>query len=305
MDLDRVLDKYPDIGKYNRYFGIYLAAVMREVDFPNGKAPFEEIARFDWLRGDDRDFFSDDMLTLFVKYSNDAVEQIRRIGTSKAFGTWVKAIERQSCENEERLQSLFDACLSINRSILVLRFDLGYSQLHCDAELLGNAGVSYDDVRKHREALRRFLKSDLRHRLPPGACKGIVFAIKLEYGLDKGYHFHVVVALNGKIVCKDGAIAEMICDEWRNEITEGRGGACNCNRRRYRRRGIGSIKRKEVEKLDILKKEVLPYITKVDFYGKMVKPEKHRVFWTSHPPAITANPMSGDRSPDGGDIDLE
>ena len=296
LDLDRIIDKYPDIGKFNRYFGIYYDAVMREVEFFNGAGQFATVARLDLLRGEDRNCFPDDILALHVKYSNEIVEQIRLDGNSDEFKNWRLAIERQPNENKERLWSLIKSCLSVNHHALVLRFDLGYGQYYCDPELSGARAVSYEEVREHRTALRRFLKRDLKGRLQPGACKGLVFAIKLEYGLDKGYHFHVMVLLNGDIVCRDGGITELICNYWRGEITGGRGGACNCNLRKYKRRGIGSIRYGQHDKLDILMKDVVPYITKVDYYGKMVKPDGHRTFWLSQPPKVGARPKGRKRA---------
>lgn len=302
IDLDRILDKYPDIGTFNRYFGVFCGAVMSEVQFAKGPVPFSTVARREWLNSRDRDFFPDDVLALIVKYANEAIEQIRINGNTEKFKWWLSEIERQPKENEARLLSLIDASLAVNHHILALRFDLGYSQFYCNAERSGEMAVSYREMREHRVTLRRFLKRELKDRLLPGACKGMVFAIKLEYGLDKGYHFHALVVLNGDVVCSDIGITEMICNQWKYAITKGKGGACNCNLRLYKRKGIGSIKHTDLEKLDTLRKEVAPYIAKVDFYGKMVKPNGHRTFWSSHPPKITANPKGRKRKRSAGDI---
>ncbi|WP_186190019.1 inovirus-type Gp2 protein [Burkholderia gladioli] len=295
MDLERIIDKYHGIGKFNRYFGIFYDAVMRDVPLANGSMPLATAARLEWLSFGDRDFFSDDVLELFVKYSNQAIERIRQEGSGEAFQDWLFRTQRQPSENEERLLSLIDACLSVNHHILVLRFDLGYSQFYCDRASAGEQTVSYEEMRGHRVALRRFLKRHLKNRLPPGACKGLALAIKMEFGLDKQHHFHVIVILNGNVIRKDVGITEMICNYWKSEITKGKGGACNCNQRTYQKRGIGSIRRGEHEKLKVLRETVVPYIVKADFYGKMVKPDSHRTFWSSHPPKIEAIPKGRKR----------
>lgn len=295
MDLDRIIDKYPNIGKFNRYFGIFYDAVMHEVEFGSGSTPLATAARFDWLNSRDRSFHSDHALALMVQYCNEAIEKIKREGNSEGFRDWLAEVERQPKANEGRLLSLVDACLSVNHHLLVLRFDLGYGQLYSDRELSGEMAVSYEEMREHRVALRRYLKRYLKGRLPPGACKGMAFSIKLEYGLDKGYHFHVIVILNGDVVGKDAGITEMICHQWKCAITMSKGGACNCNQRLYKRKGIGSIRYWETEKLGILRKVVVPYVTKVDFYGKMVKPDGHRTFWPSYPPKIEAKPRGRKR----------
>ncbi|HDR9149369.1 hypothetical protein WK24_01345 [Burkholderia vietnamiensis] len=299
IDLDRIIDKYPDIGKHNRYFGLFYDAVMCEVAFENATASLAKVARLEWLSFDDKNLLPDRALALFVDYSNEAIEQIRQEGNSDAFKDWQAAIERQPKENEGRLLSLIDAALSVNHHLLVLRFDLGYSQFYCDPELSGGMAVSYEEMREHRVALRRFLKRDLKKRLLPRACKGMVFAVKMEFGLDKTFHFHVIVILNGDVVCKDVLITEMICDQWNRVITTGKGGACNCNSKQYRLKGIGSVRRKDAEKLNILKTVVAPYITKPDYYSKMVKPDGHRTFWPSHPPQIEAKPKGRKRESEG------
>lgn len=295
MDLDRVTDKYPTIGKYNPYFGMFQRAVTREIKFESGSAPFNTFARERWLCFRDRDFWQDETLALFVDCLNDAVEQIRREGNSDAFRDWKKAFERQPNENEQTLWSLILACLNVNHHLSILRFDLGYAQYYCDPELSGALAITYDEVRRHRVALRRFLKQELKKRLRPGACKGMGFAIKGEYGLDKTYHFHVVVILNGDVVGEDISVTETICDQWRDTITNGKGGAYNCNKANYRECGIGSV-RYSSEKLRILRMKVVPYVTKPDFYIGMVKPEGHRSFWASHPPKIEAKRRGRRRS---------
>lgn len=301
IDLDRILDHYPDIGKFNRYFGIYHDAVTREVKFSRGLLPFASVIRLEWLPWRDRVDFPADTLTTIVRHANEAVEQIRQQGRSDEFRLWLTAIERQPAENEAGLLALINASLAVNHHILVLRFDLGYAQLYCDPDRSGAMAVSYDEMRRHRIAFRRYLKRDLRRQLPAGACRGMVFALKLEYGLDKGYHFHAIVVLNADVVCNDAVITGMICAHWKGAITHGRGGACNCNVRRYRRRGIGAIRYTDADKLEILRTEVVPYITKPDFYGRMVKPDGHRTFWTSHPPKAPASPKGRKRAGSSGE----
>lgn len=295
MDLDRATDKYPTIGKYNPYFGMFYRAVTREVEFVNGVAPFNTVAKGQWLCFCDRDFWPDETLALFVDCLNDAVDQIRREGNSDAFQDWKKAFERQPNENEQTLWSLILACLNVNHHLSILRFDLGYAQYYCDPELSGALAITYEEVRRHRAALRRFLKQELKKRLRPGACKGMGFAIKGEYGLDKTYHFHVIVILNGDVVGEDISVTETICDQWRGMITNGKGGAYNCNKANYKECGIGSVRYSD-EKLQILRTKVVPYITKPDFYIGMVKPEGHRSFWASHPPKIEAKRIGRKRS---------
>jgi hypothetical protein len=297
MDLFHILDKFPSIETYNRYFGIFCDAVSREIEFEEGRTPFIHFAKEEWLNCADWDRRSDSLLTRVVSHLNAVIDEIRREGRGESFNEWKSKLSRQPHDNEGTLWSLVLACLSANHHISVLRVDLGYAQYYCDRELSGETAVDYADVRAHRIALRRFLKQDLKKCVKdPRACKGMAFAIKMEFGLDKTYHFHVIVILNGDAVSHDASVAQAICNYWQDVITRGKGGAYNCNKATYEHPGIGSIRYHDDEKLRILETVVVPYITKADYYVCMTKPEGHRSFWMSHPPKIEAKRRGRKRS---------
>lgn len=298
MDLDRVLDAYPSIGQFNRYFDLFRKAVTREIRLTNGSAPFVEVANDEWLNSGDWKVSATNTLIQYVQPLNDVVDEIRRKGNSQAFRDWIEKLERQPASNRDALWSLVLACLNVNHHLSVLRFDLGYAKYYCDPELSGANAVTYEDVRGHRRVLRRFLKRDLSKMLPAGACKGMGFAIKLEFGLDKTFHFHVIVILNGDVICQHAVITEMICHYWNETITRGMGGSYSCFRSSYVKEGIGSVRYsdEDEEKLRILEEEVVPYVTKADFYIDMVKGDGHRSFWKSQPPKIEAKRRGRKRS---------
>lgn len=112
------------------------------------------------------------------------------------------------------------------------------------------------------------------------------YALKLEYGLDKTYHYHVLVLLNGDVVREASTISKLIGEYWKKQITEGKGGAYNCNAATYKESGIGSVKYYDSEKRAVLETVVAAYLTKVDFYIRMTKPDGHHAFWKSQPPRI-------------------
>jgi hypothetical protein len=172
--------------------------------------------------------------------------------------------------------SLILACLNVNYHLSVLRFDLGYAKYYCYLELSAEQAIIFEDVRSHRRALRRFLKRDLSKMLPAGACKGMAFGINLEYGPEKGYHFHVIVILNGNVVCHHAVITDMICSHWNCRITHGKGGSYSCFRSEYVRPSIGSLRYNE-DKLGTLESRVVPYVMQPNFYMKMAKSAATRV----------------------------
>jgi hypothetical protein len=302
MDLDRIIDRYPSIETYNRYFGIFYNAVVREKQFEYGRAPFGLFAREDWLNASDWNRRPNGLLTLIVDHLNGVVREIRQESNSESFVGWKNRLVRQPNENESSLWSLVLACLDANHHINVLRIDLGYAQYYCDPELSGEKAVTYRQVRGHRIALRRFLKRDLKRFVKdPRACNGMGFAIKMEFGLDKTFHFHVIVILNGDAMSQDVNVAQAICDYWQDVIAKGKGGAYNCNKATYTECGIGSIRYdgenpENVKKLRNLKERVVPYITKPDYYVLMVKPDGHRSFWMSQPPKVAPKRRGRKRS---------
>lgn len=298
MDLYRIIDKYPSIETYNRYFGMFCDAVSRDIAFEEGSAPFIHFAKEEWLNWSDWDSCSDSLLTRIASHLNAVIDEIRREGRGEPFNEWKSKLLRQPNENEDRLWKLVLACLNANHHVSVLRVDLGYAQYYCDRDLSGENAIDYPDVRAHRIALRRFLKQDLKKYVKdPRACKGMASAIKMEFGLDKTYHFHVIAILNGDAVGQDASVAQAICDYWKDVITKGKGGAYNCNKATYEYPGIGSIRYYgDEKKLDNLERIVVPYVTKADYYVSMTKPEGHRSFWMSHPPKIEAKRRGRKRS---------
>jgi hypothetical protein len=276
-DVDRITDLYP-IEDFNPYFRLFRQAAVHGVDVQ----PFEAwsgsvlgaYARCQPL--------TDQKQKDFIERLNKAVEIIRREGRSHPFKQAIWAFEKPARENFDSLVSLIRANFAACHHLSVLRIDLGYAQYYCDPALSSEQALSYVDVRRHRIALIRFLK----RRLPKGAYRG--YALKLEFGLDKTYHYHVLVLLNGDVVREGATISKLIGEFWKQYITEGKGGAYNCNPAKYKEPGIGSVRYDDAKKRAVLETIVAAYLTKVDFYIRMTKPDGHRAFWTSRPPKIRA-----------------
>jgi hypothetical protein len=284
-DLDWITDTYP-IERFNPYFRLFKQAVTRDSDADILGVPGCDL-RF---CASNQNALSDRGLRTFAVGLNEAVGRIRNEGKSEPFVDWVKAFERQPKANYETLVSLIRANQAACHHLLVLRIDLGYSQYYCNPALSGEQAVSYEEVRRNRVTLIRFIK----RRLPKGAYRG--YALKLEFGLDKTYHYHVLVLLDGDVVREDAKIAKIICEYWERFITDGKGGAYNCNAATYKEPGIGSVKYDNAKKRAILETIVAAYLAKPDFYILMTKPDGHHAFWTSQPPKIRAKRRGRKRS---------
>lgn len=90
---------------------------------------------------------------------------------------------------------------------------------------------------------------------------------KLEYGVEKGYHYHLIVFMDGSKVRNDAYYAELIGEYWSNNITGGRGYFYNCNRskHKYKFLGIGMLSHDDTEMIDNLL-ICIRYLTKTSQY---------------------------------------
>lgn len=88
----------------------------------------------------------------------------------------------------------------------------------------------------------------------------------LEYGTQTGFHFHVLVLLNGHLVQDGLGICMKLGEHWQNVITEGRGRYFNCNANDYKNPGLGMIHNSKPDAVERLIKDVAWYLTKTDFW---------------------------------------
>lgn len=178
-------------------------------------------------------------------------------------------------KNAASLRSYVDGLFKHHARLLVVRVDLSYKREFRDA-------IPLDEIIKHKDAL-------LKDRRKGSLAKSWVgYACRLEHAPCTGYHYHLVVFLNGADFRGDVYHANCIIDEWRR-ITNDRGRGFNCNMKsdEYRFCGIGMINHFDREKRDNLKK-VLGYLTKSDELAKL-KLKGRRTFFKGTLPKKATN----------------
>lgn len=110
---------------------------------------------------------------------------------------------------------------------------------------------------------------------------------KLEYGQQKGYHYHCIFFMDGNQFQRDAYYAEMIGQYW-SKLTLDKGYYFNCHRDKikYRNLAIGMAHHDDQTFFDNLD-QVLLYICKQDQFliDKRLLTPKLRVFGTSQRPA--------------------
>ena len=171
-----------------------------------------------------------------------------------------------------------DAHFELYSRLLILRIDFGYQKPKGWPAKVDNT-VSYDEAKAHRINLLKYLKKGL----PPKSF--INFALKMEFGLDKHWHYHMLVLLDGSIVREDVTIAKLIGEHWKKSITQGKGlyWNCNANKDSYKCCGIGMVSHYGTAAREGLKKAAL-YMTKTDYYVRLLVPGNDRIFWKGNMP---------------------
>lgn len=161
-------------------------------------------------------------------------------------------------KNAKSLRGYVNALFKRHARLDVIRVDVSYLEEFRDK-------ISVEEVFTHRKVLF----DDLRKGVLAKSWVG--FACRLEYGPDTGWHWHLVVFLNGAVVHSDTFYGFQIIGEW-NRVTANRGRGFNCNMKAgaggYRFCGIGKVDHFDIEKRAYLNK-ALAYLTKSDRLAKL------------------------------------
>lgn len=149
--------------------------------------------------------------------------------------------------------------------LLVLRIDLGYQR---EAFKGLNDTEAYAMIKRDRDTFFNNMRHNhlFKHR--------VGFISKLEYGLDKGFHYHLILFFDGSKTQKDLYLAKQICRYWNINITRGLGNAYNCHQKKsdYRFKGIGKISYHDTVLRDNLINYVVRYLIKPDLFARVVIP---------------------------------
>lgn len=188
---------------------------------------------------------------------NEFVSCLRKKAAGREFRKLLDRFRRTCDKNTRSLRRYIEAIFRYRGGRhLVMRLEFGYAM----EEAWAAARPTSVTLKQAKEDLTKFQRY-LRDHYPTTG-----FAAKLEYGLLRGYHFHVLIFLNGHLHQKGVLIAQRLGEHWRWVICEGQGRYWNCNAKRYRYRGIGMINYNDGDKRVALVEKVADYLTKTDFW---------------------------------------
>lgn len=251
--INSVVDQNPFVGVFHRVQGKW------------GK-DIAELIRFGLLGGD---------VNQTVHFLNRIVEDLRNELSRPVIQSFEKRVDRSARARLRRAVDIIDKCFERRSRLLVIRADLGYRK----GRFVDSSDFSNDleMVKRHWAELSADIKKGL---VLPSVME--VFA-KLEYGVLSGFHYHVVVVMSGAEHQEDISYARMLGQYWSQVVVGKDGRYFNCNRIkfRYKHLGIGEINYYEKEKVSALKKRVIGYVTKSDYYMNALSPAKKTFFQLS------------------------
>ncbi|WP_180165059.1 inovirus-type Gp2 protein [Acinetobacter sp. YH12049] len=174
----------------------------------------------------------------------------KALSTDADYKKAVQLRKEKSLNQNKKAKQLINKLISKFSKLLVIRIDFSiYRKFEITLELM-------------KTYLSIFLKKlhTPNDKVPP--IVGYIW--KLEYGIQKGYHYHFIFFMDGNLYKQDTYFADLLGDLWR-KITQDKGTyhSCNHNKAAYKKLAIGMLVHNDQEKVDILF-SVVDYITKVD-----------------------------------------
>ncbi len=179
------------------------------------------------------------------------------------------------------VDALFNDCARL----VVLRIDL-YYQKDCSNDVKND--VKMAEITKDLNHLFENKRGNSLFSFMKG------YIAKLEYGVDKGLHWHVLLLFDGSVRnnTSHSHLAEEIGEYWTHTITKGRGAYWNVNRRaaanyeKLKRLGVGPIDWYSTDLRMNLKEHVVKYLCKTDQFIRPKFGTKARLFRRGNFPTI-------------------
>lgn len=159
------------------------------------------------------------------------------------------------------------ALLQRYKRLLVVRLDLYYRQPYAqDNQVCTHQRISADRV-QFLHVIRRYYPAF------------VGYAWKLEVGIQRHWHAHMLLCFDGDDVRLDAVIGRRLGDAW-IQLTEGQGDYFNCNgkRHQYKHDAIGVIHANRPDEVALLLGPPATYLTKIDYYAGLELPDGARTF---------------------------
>ncbi|MEN1958442.1 YagK/YfjJ domain-containing protein [Luteimonas changyuni] len=200
------------------------------------------------------------------------VDQMRAWLSGQALPRRLDRLERGERANWRSVRTRLDGLRASRSKVVAVRLDLEYYALFGSAGGFSPQAVTVNEARAHRSAFVKYLRKG------PYSKHMVGYTWAMEAGFEKGVHFHFAVFFDGQQVCRDIVLGDALGKHWET-ITDGRGYAFNCNKRKeqYLYLGIGMLNRADDLVWANLHKAVR-YLTKAQVYARPLVARKVRLF---------------------------
>lgn len=213
-----------------------------------------------------------------VPHLNAAVAKIRAFAKGHALGRRLDNLKRAERENAKSCKRLLKDLRARYSKLLVVRLDLEYFSNFCPGSGFRGQAMTLKEVQAHRDHFLDHLRKGRYAKHLAG------YMWKMEYGLEKGHHFHVAIFFDGQRVSRDIILGDLLGRYWQETVTSSKGMFFNCNKKKeaYESCGIGMVNRGDDEKW-IAVEGTLRYLTKVDLYLRFRPERRARTFGIGGP----------------------
>lgn len=204
---------------------------------------------------------------------NGFVAKLRKKLRSDEFSKSVTNLKKKISNNKNSLLKYINALFNAHSRLLVIRLDLSYKKKPTPYLKKHEFCEQLEKAQEHRHKLIQHLK---RKQLKDAF---VGYAWKLEYGLEKSFHYHMIFFLDGSKYRKDVEIAKSIGEYWVEQVTEGNGlyWNCNANQDSYRANGIGTVNYYDKDKRKNLEQASL-YLIKPDYFVRVFMPNGGKAY---------------------------
>lgn len=201
---------------------------------------------------------------------NRGVQCLRDQVASPEFVQTLSSLKRSLSKNRQRLRSFIDGLFNRHSKLLVVRVDLTYR----NAGKIATEDVAIREVERAQRDREAFFHAARRLAIWDNVV-GHVW--KMEYGLHRGPHLHLLVFFDGQKARQDGSLARTLGELW-IRVTQERGDFYNCNANKARygdALGIGMIERGDAVKRARLQ-VAARYLVEVDLVRRLRLPQAYR-----------------------------
>lgn len=259
-----------DIQRFNlesEYTGVYIKAHQKILEPIGFKAGY-----FKNWKGNDVLYPEGKDPILVGELANMMVSTMSSLINEEEFIVAQRNRQGRSKHQYSRAEQLVNMLKIRYAKILVLRLDFAIAK---------NSRNPTEDLNLMRDFLKKFLKMTYSMKERP-----IGYIWKLEYGAEKGYHYHTLIFLDGNQHKKDEILADKFGKAWL-QVAQGKGAyfSVNAIKERYKNLAIGMLCHDDDKAFSTLLLKLVNYFVKNEQLVFVPFSHRLRAFGTSQMPA--------------------